>query len=380
MNASFNVSEPPVSRASLTRDNVPLSRVRNSKVTELPPIGPLPEPAQARKTVEKALGKPPVASAPPTARRAEDLEQLAAVLERGASSRNTVRAYAADWKHFETWCAERELASLPATPDTLRHYLADHTDTHRAVTLERRLTAIRRFHVEAALETPTADKMVRQVLAGIRRHQADEGWGTEAKSAFEYRDLVAYLDGIPHNNNLKAARDRAMLLIGFGSGLRRANLSALNFRDVTVTADGLIVNVRRSKTDQDGRGFKIGIPTGTDPAHCPVVAYKAWLAAASITKGPIFRRVDRHGNIGKARLHPDSVNEIVKAAAEQVGLDPGDFGAHSLRIGLVTSAAKAGLGERLIAKQTGHKSMKMVRRYIRDAELFQNNAARAAGL
>jgi integrase len=172
-------------------------------------------------------------------------------------------------------------------------------------------------------------------------------------------------------------RDRALLLVGFASALRRAELVSLNVEDVTTGPDGLTITLRRSKTDQEGAGRPIGVPFGSSPATCPVRALAAWVAAAGITDGPLFRGVSRHGAL-LGRLSGRGVARVVQRGAASVGLEVANFGGHSLRAGLATAAEKAGKSERAIMAQTGHRSVTMVRRYIRDANLFSDNAA--AGL
>lgn len=175
-------------------------------------------------------------------------------------------------------------------------------------------------------------------------------------------------------------RDRALLLIGFAAALRRSELVALDVDDVTEREDGLVVTLRRSKTDQEGAGAELGVPFGSDPTTCPVRALRRWYEASGIEAGPIFRPVTRHGVIGEARLTDRSVALVVKRTAERAGLDPVQFAGHSLRAGLITSAAEAGVQERHIMAQSRHKSVPVMRRYIRGATLFQDNAAAAVGL
>jgi integrase len=176
------------------------------------------------------------------------------------------------------------------------------------------------------------------------------------------------------------ARDRALLLLGFAGAFRRSELVALDIDDVQITREGMIVTIRRSKTDQEGAGQKVGIPRGRHPGTCPVKALAAWLGLAGIEAGAIFRPITRHGLIQPGRLTDRSVARIVQRTAEAAGLDPSQFAGHSLRAGLATSAAMAGAEERDIMRQTRHKSVVVARRYIRDGSLFRNNAAGTVGL
>jgi integrase len=170
------------------------------------------------------------------------------------------------------------------------------------------------------------------------------------------------------------------LLVGFAGGFRRSELVALDVEDLDFQRAGLAVTLRRSKTDQEGEGRKVGIAPGENAATCPVRALEAWLKHAEIESGAVFRAVTRHGRIGAARLSPQSVALVVKKYAAAVGKDPSEFGGHSLRAGLATQAAESGASERAIMNQTGHKSLRIVRKYIREGSLFRENASSKLGL
>ena len=172
------------------------------------------------------------------------------------------------------------------------------------------------------------------------------------------------------------ARDRALLLIGFSGGFRRSELVGLDHADIEHARQGLILTLRRSKTDQEGAGRKIGIPFGRT-RHCPVAALDAWLSASGIVTGPMFRSVDRHGHVQPERLSGDAVSEVIRERVATAGIDPRDFSGHSLRAGFATSAARAGVSTIKIRQQTGHASDAMLARYIRDGELFAGNAVGA---
>ena len=191
-------------------------------------------------------------------------------------------------------------------------------------------------------------------------------------------ELRSMLQGL--RTDPAGCRDRALLLLGFAGALRRSELVGLDVADVTEGTDGLTVRLRRSKTDQEGAGRTVGIPYGSNPVTCPVRAWRAWLEVSGITDGAAFRPVDRHGHTGTARLSGHAVALVLKRHAARVGLDPAEVAGHSLRAGLATSAASAGVPERVIAEQTGHKGTSMLRRYIRRGSLFRENAAGAVGL
>jgi site-specific recombinase XerD len=291
-------------------------------------------------------------------------------------SQNTRRAYTSDWSHFTAWCAGVGFDPLPAAPETVALYITSLVEQGRkASTVQRRLTAISQAHKTAGYATPTTSPGVRAVWSGIRR---EHGTAQAGKAPVMTADLRAMVETLP--DSLSGLRDQALLLVGFAGGFRRSELVALDTTDVQETADGLVVTIRRSKTDQDGQGRRIGLPYGSNPATCPVRALRAWYAASGITAGPLFRPINRHGQLQGRRLTAQSVALVVKRVAEAAGLDPARFSGHSLRSGLATSAAAAGVSERSIMNQTGHKSVVMVRKYIREGSLFRDNAAAGVGL
>jgi site-specific recombinase XerD len=262
---------------------------------------------------------------------------------------------------------------LPATAESLCAFLADQaTLGKRASTLGRRLAAVRYFHRAAGHETPTGDEKVKAVLSGTRRTIGAAPVRKKAATS----DLV--LGMVPRGHSLRELRNRAILLLGFAGAFRRSELVALDVADIEWTAEGALVTIRRSKTDQEGLGRKVAIPRGEHA--CPVAALGAWLDAAGITEGAIFRRVlnKRAQRVTDRRLASRNVAAIVKQGAARLGFDPATFGGHSLRSGLVTIAVRRGVNLMKICDQTGHKSLEMLRVYSRDAELFAGNAA--AGL
>ena len=291
-----------------------------------------------------------------------------------ARAENTRRAYASDWKDFERWCAEHQVPACPAAPSTVALYLTALAATHKVATLTRRLSAISQAHRTAGFPSPTEDAGVRGLMAGIRRSR---GTAATAKRPLLVPDLQALLATLP--DNLLGLRDRALLLLGFSGAFRRSELVALNFEDVLETLDGLVLTLRRSKVDQEAAGRSVAIPRGRE-ATCAVQALARWREAAGIVEGPLFLRVNRHGQILPQRLSGEAVALVVKRYAAAAGFDPKEFAGHSLRAGLATAAAIAGKSERAIMNQTGHKSTATLRRYIREANLFRDNAAEGLGL
>jgi integrase len=204
------------------------------------------------------------------------------------------------------------------------------------------------------------------------------GVATVQKAPALTADIRAMVDAT--DANLIGLRDRALILLGFAGAFRRVEIVNLNDEDLDFSRDGLTVTLRRSKTDQEGQGRKIGIPYGSNPETCPVRTLQAWLEQARITDGPVFRSLNRHGRVRMDRLSAVDVARIVKKLAKRAGLDPAKYAGHSLRAGHATSAAASGASERSIMNQTGHRSVQMVRRYIREGSLFRENSAGKLGL
>lgn len=282
-----------------------------------------------------------------------------------AISPNTRRAYKSDLAHFENWGG-----TIPASKEMVATYLADHATSLAIATLQRRLASISIAHSALGKESPTSSKLVQTTMRGIRkRHGKPQRQAKPLLVEDLFRIMPLLGDGI------KDTRDNALLLIGFGGGFRRSELVGLDVQDIETVRQGLIISISRSKTDQIGEGRKIGIPFARG-AYCPVLAIEKWLSRSNIVEGPLFRPVTRHDEIGANRLSNESVSRIVKQHASSVGLDPIHYSGHSLRAGLATSAAQAGVSTIAIRQQTGHKSDAMLNRYVRDGELFNINAAR----
>lgn len=288
---------------------------------------------------------------------------------------NTRRAYATDWNHFRNWCQKRSRGPLPASPETFAAYLTALSRTHAVATLRRRVTTVGKIHRTAGKPDPTEDARVKQLWRGILRSRGEAQRG---KKPLLVSDLRKIIDALP--KTLQGDRDRAILLLGFAGGLRRHELIALDVEDLEEVEEGLVINLRRSKTDQTGKGVKKGIPFGQGRKTCPVRALVTWLRAAEIYEGAVFRAVTKHDSARRQRLTSQSVALVVKNALRLIGKRPKDYSAHSLRSGLVTAAALGGADERTIMKHTGHKSVLMVRRYMREANLFRDNPAKKAGL
>ena len=293
---------------------------------------------------------------------------------RASRSPNTLRAYRSDWQQFVGWCNRRRLSPLPAAEATVCRYLAEQAEENKVATLARRVASISQAHQAAGLASPTQSLSVRATLKGIRRKKTSL---TTEKAPVLVADLRKMVDTL--GDSLMGKRDRALLLVGFAGAFRRSELVSLNVADVTFDPNGLTIRLRRSKTDQEGEGRKVGLPYGSNLATCPVRALQEWLSAGSIIEGALFVGINRHGT-PQGRLSACAVALIVKKVVAAAGLNPDLYAGHSLRAGLATSAAMAGVSERSIMNQTGHKSVMMVRRYIRDGSLFRENAAAGIGL
>jgi len=294
---------------------------------------------------------------------------------RASKSENTLRGYQSDWRDFCAWCEARELCPLPATPETVAAYIAECAPRLKAGSIQRRLNAISEAHKAVGLESPTHCPIVTNTMKGIRR---TKGTASAQKAPALTADIRAMINAT--DAGMIGQRDRALILLGFAGAFRRSELVELDVEDCAFGKDGLTVTLRRSKTDQAGEGRKIGIPFGGNPETCPMRTVQNWLELACISIGPLFRSINRHGQVGPGRLSGIDVARIVKKLAERAGLDAGKYAGHSLRAGHATSAAIAGASERSIMNQTGHRSVQMVRRYIRDGSLFRENSAGKLGL
>jgi integrase len=289
--------------------------------------------------------------------------EVAAYVQAGIAPA-TKRAYRADLNHFEAWGG-----TIPATDAEVAAYLADHAALLKVSTLTRRLAAISIAHDARDLPNPVRTPLVRATMRGIRR---ERGAAQRQARPLVREELFVVLAAM--GDRLKDLRDKALLLLGFAGGLRRSELIAINCNDLERTQLGVILTIRRSKTNQEGVGRKIGVPFGRT-VYCPISALEIWLNAAQIEAGPVFRPVDRHGRTCASRLSGEAVSLIVRDQMAAAGFDPTGYSGHSLRAGFATSATRAGVSTFKIRQQTGHASDTMLSRYVRDGELFLGNAA-----
>jgi site-specific recombinase XerD len=305
-----------------------------------------------------------------------------------ARAANTVRGYRADWTDFTTWCTEHGHSPLPADPAAITGYLTALAARGLKVgTLSRRLSAITFAHAVHDLPDPTTGARVLAVWEGIRRtHTTPPRQATPLMPPL----LHDVLDAQPTTRtwstrdfepDLAGLRDRALLLVGFVTALRRSEIAALDVDHVEDHPRGLVLSIPRSKTNQVGTQPElVVIPHGVNPLRCPVTALRGWLDAAHITTGPVFRPVSKGNHAQPRRLHPESVNTLIRNAIQRSGTDPTGYSAHSLRAGFVTHAHLRGATDRAIAHQTRHRSLATLGTYVRIHHAWTDNAATQLGL
>lgn len=294
---------------------------------------------------------------------------------RASKAENTLRGYRADWREFCNWCQMHDVCPLPAVPESVAGYIAECAERLKVGSIQRRLNAIAEAHKATGRESPTSAGLVRNVFKGIKRTKGTPASQKSPTLTDDIRAMVAMTD-----TGLIGLRDSALILLGFAGAFRRSELVGLDVEDCIFSKDGLTVTLRRSKTDQEGLGRKIGIPYGSDPLTCPVRALQAWIERSAIAGGPMFRSINRHGQVQAGRMPDKTVALVVKKLAARAGLDAVKYAGHSLRSGFATQAAIGGASERSIQTQTGHRSVQMLRRYIRDGNLWRENAAGKLGL
>ncbi len=310
-----------------------------------------------------------------------DLDEYAKEYIIGSLSENTLRAYASDAKIFRLWCEKREFKPLPATPNVIANFLAAQAKSKdpelKAVTLSRRLAAIRYVHKMMGLHAlPTDDMLVRQTLRGIMRKKLT----APTQKAPSTGDLIHAMVEQIDTSTLLGLRDRVILLLGFAGAFRRSELVRIRVEDLRVHEKGMDVYIRSSKTDQTGEGFKKPIIRGQ--THCPVEAVQEWITAANIEDGYLLRGFHSRSSMLRPALNEPEKPEIsdkliarvVKKYAALIGLDESMFSGHSLRSGFVTAALLKGASYEKIMEVTGQKDIKTLMRYYRNAEQYDDHA------
>ena len=291
-----------------------------------------------------------------------------------SKANNTVRAYKSDFKDFGIFCAKNGIKSLPSEPKIVSLYL-----THLSIkdvkisTLKRRLVSIGVIHKLKGYYLDTKHPSIIENIMGIKRRK---GSIQKAKKPLLINNLKKIINVIDEQKReeIKKLRDRSIILIGFSGGFRRNELVSLDYDDLDFVPEGVKINIKRSKTDQFGEGSTKGLPYFNSSKYCPVVSLQKWIEISKITSGPLFRRFRKGSNLSENRLTDQTVALIIKEYLNIAGIDSRNYSGHSLRSGFATSAAESGAEERSIMSMTGHKSTEMVRRYIKEANLFKNNA------
>ena len=291
-----------------------------------------------------------------------------------SKANNTVRAYKSDFTDFSLFCAQNGFKSLPSEPKIVSLYL-----THLSVkdakisTLKRRLVSIGVIHKLKGYYLDTKHPSIIENIMGIKRRK---GIAQRSKKPILINHLKQIINAIDEQDKkeIKKLRDRSIILIGFSGGFRRNEIVSLDYDDLDFVPEGLKINLRRSKTDQFGTGFKKALPYFDSSAYCPVVSLKKWLDVSKIASGAVFRKFVKGSKLSENRLTDQTVALLIKEYLKLAGIDSKNYSGHSLRSGFATSAAESGVEERSIMAMTGHKSTEMVRRYIKEANLFKNNA------
>lgn len=289
------------------------------------------------------------------------ISEAAKLVSHAAKAKNTRRAYKFAWENFTDWCRRFNCTPMPASIATLAEYIRIIAEVDKVSTIQVKLAAISFAHQAAHQPDPIKTPEIRTLMSGLRRLR---GTAPDQKAPITRDMLEQMISSLP--DSLAGQRDKALLLIGFTGAFRRSELVALDVVHVAFLPDRAVITLVRSKTDQEGRGRKKHIPK-MENRLCPVAALQAWLAAAQITSGPLFRKVDRWGKVSERRLNDRTVARIVKNAAWRAGINPVAFSGHSLRSGFITSAAGRGVDEWKIQEVSQHKSAEVLRGYIRDA-------------
>tara|TARA_A100001011_G_scaffold259659_1_gene268037 strand:+ start:31 stop:984 length:954 start_codon:yes stop_codon:yes gene_type:complete len=292
---------------------------------------------------------------------------------RSSKANNTLRAYNSDFKDFRFFCSKHGLNSLPTEPKIVSLYLTHLSKQSKISTLKRRLVSISMVHKLKGHYLDTKHPIIVENLMGIRRVK---GSIQNGKKPLLIRYLKSIINVIneQEKEEIKKLRDKTIILIGFGGGFRRTELMSIDYEDLEFVPEGLKITIKKSKTDQFGEGMIKGLPYFTNKIYCPVTNLKQWLEISKIKSGPIFRRFSKGLSLSDKRLTDQSVVLLLKYYLRLAGIENKNFSGHSLRSGFATVAAESGADERSIMAMTGHKTTQMVRRYIKEANIFKYNA------
>ena len=302
------------------------------------------------------------------------LQQETLLNLRNSKANNTVRAYKSDFDDFGLFCAQNGFKSLPSDPKVVSLYLTYlSTKDVKMSTLKRRLVSIGVIHKLKGHYLDTKHPSIIENMMGIKRRKGSIQKGKKPLLINNLKILINVIDK-KNNEEIKKLRDRSIILIGFSGGFRRNEIVSLDYDDLEFVQEGLKISLKKSKTDQFGEGSVKGLPYFENSKYCPVISIKKWIEISKISSGAIFRRFIKGSKLSHNRLTDQSVALLIKHYLKLAGIESKNYSGHSLRSGFATSAAESGAEERSIMAMTGHKSTEMVRRYIKEANLFKNNA------
>jgi len=291
-----------------------------------------------------------------------------------SKANNTVRAYKSDFNDFELFCVKNGFKFLPSDPKIVSLYLTSlSAKDAKMSTLKRRLVSIGVIHKLKGYYLDTKHPSIIENVMGIKRRKGSIQISKKPILINNLKQIINVIDK-QDKKDIKKFRDRSIILIGFSGGFRRNEIVSLDYDDLDFVPEGLKINLRRSKTDQFGAGFTKALPYFDNSQYCPVVSLKKWIEISNITSGAVFRRFSKGSRLSENRLTDQTVALLIKEYLRLTGIDSKNYSGHSLRSGFATSAAESGAEERSIMAMTGHKSTEMVRRYIKEANLFKNNA------
>jgi len=292
---------------------------------------------------------------------------------KSSKANNTLRAYKSDFKDFGAFCAKHGFDSLPTEPKIVSLYLTHLSKNSKISTLRRRLVSIGMVHKLKGHYLDTKHPIIIENLMGIKRVKGSIQKGKKPILINHLKSIINVIDQ-QKIDEIKKSRNKTIVLVGFGGGFRRTELISIDHEDLEFVPEGVKITIKRSKTDQFGEGMVKGLPYFSNELYCPVINLKKWLELSNIKSGPIFRRFAKGSVLTNNRLTDQSVVLIIKDCLNLAGIENKNYSGHSLRSGFATVAAESGADERSIMAMTGHKTTQMVRRYIREANIFKNNA------
>ena len=304
----------------------------------------------------------------------KSLQEETLINLKSSKANNTIRAYKSDFNDFGLFCAKNGFNSLPTEPKIVSLYLTYlSTREVKMSTLKRRLVSIGVIHKLKGHYLDTKHPSIIENIMGIKRRKGSIQNGKKPLLINSLKKIINVIDN-NKKEEIKKLRDRSIILIGFSGGFRRNEIVSLDYDDLDFVTEGLKINLKRSKTDQFGEGLVKGLPYFNNSQYCPVLSLKKWIEVSNIRKGPLFRRFSKGSKLTLNRLTDQTIALLIKKYLELAGIESKNYSGHSLRSGFATSAAESGAEERSIMAMTGHKSTEMVRRYIKEANLFKNNA------